>query len=144
MPNVGIGTTSPAQALDVSGNINAGSQTARTTTTGRGQLAAGSTYVQTQASSVTVNWNNGNIQEVNTFVCNGSNAITMSNIRDGAAYSVLLSGTAAHSGACVFSAAGYTFKTSGGAVPPVSGHDVLFTFAVVNTTVIYSMSDNLQ
>ena len=142
--NVGIGTTSPAQILDVAGNINAGSQTSRTTSTYRGQLAAGSTYFQTQASSATVNWNNGNIQEINTFVCNGSNTITMTNLRDGAAYSLLLSGTEAHSGTCIFSAAGYTFKTSGGAVAPAPNQDILFTFAVINSTVVYSMSDNLQ
>jgi hypothetical protein len=44
----------------------------------------------------------------------------------------------------LFSAAGYTFKASGGNAAPTASADVLFTFAVVNTTVIYSMTDNLQ
>jgi hypothetical protein len=142
--NVGIGTTNPAQPLEIAGNVNVSSQTSRTTASNRGQLSLSSTYVQTQASAVTVDWSNGNIQEVNSFVCNGTNTITMSNVRDGAAYSLLLSGTAAHSGVCVFSASGFTFKTSGGNVAPTASKDVLFTFAVINNTIVYSMMDNLQ
>lgn len=141
---VGIGTNLPSQKLEVVGNVNVGSQTTRTSSTNRGQLGTGSSFVQTQATAATVNWNYGNVQEVASFQCNGSNTITMSNLRDGAAYSLLLTGAQAHSGVCVFSAAGYTFKTSGGASAPTPGQDVLFTFAVINTTVVYSMSDNLQ
>lgn len=143
--NVGIKTTSAAQPLEVAGNVNVGAQTTRTTaSTNRGQLATGSTYLQTSATSFTLDWNNGNIQEVANFVCDGTNTITMSNLRDGAAYSLLLTGTAAHTGVCQFSSATYTFVTSGGAVAPTSGKNVLVTFAIINKTVVYTMLDNLQ
>ncbi|MNL61974.1 hypothetical protein D3C87_1859530 [compost metagenome] len=62
---------------------------------------------------------------------------------DGGVYTLLLSGMAAHSGNCLFSQTGLTFKTSAGNVAPKSGKDVLFTFAVIGTTVVYSMMDNL-
>ena len=68
----------------------------------------------------------------------------MSNIQDDAAYSIYISGAAAHSGTCVFTAGGYTFKASGGNVAPTASKDVLFTFAVFNNTLIYNMVDNLQ
>lgn len=148
--SVGIGSTSPGTTLDVagtgrvSGNLTLGNQATRTTASSRGQLNLSSTYVWTANASTTLDWNNGNLQEVSTFACDGAKTITMSNIRDGGAYSLLLTGSAAHTGNCLFSAAGYTFKTSGGNSPPVSGRDVLFTFAVINTTIIYSMTDNLQ
>jgi hypothetical protein len=142
---VGIGTsTAPAAGavLEVNGDVRIGSQATRATATNRGQLALGSTYTATSAGSTTVDWSRGNMQELASFVCDGSNTITFTNMKDGAAYSLLLSGTAAHTGVCNF--AGYTFKTSGGNVAPTSGKDVLFTFAVFNSTVVYSMSDNLQ
>lgn len=143
--NIGIGTSTPAVALDVAGSINIGSQATRTTaTTSRGQLASGSTFKKTSTGSTTLNADDGNIQEVESFLCNGTNTITFSNMKDGGAYTVLLSGTAAHSGICVFAHSGLVFKTSGGNIAPVSGKDVLFTFAVIGTTVIYSMVDNLQ
>lgn len=130
---------------EIAGNLNVGTQATRTTAvTNRGQLATASTYIQTTNLNASVNWNNGNQQEINTFLCDGSKTITMTNIKDGAAYTLLLSGTAAHSGACVFSAGGFTFKTSGGPGAPVPSKDILFTFAVVGTTVIYNMVDNLQ
>jgi hypothetical protein len=68
----------------------------------------------------------------------------MTNLQDGAAYSLLLSGTAAHSGTCVFSAGGYTFQTPGGAAAPVTSKNIQFTFAVYNNIVVYTMMDNLQ
>lgn len=148
--NVGIGTNNPGASLDVtgtgrfSGNITLGSQATRSTASSRGQLNLSSTYIQTANVNITINWDNGNIQELNTFACTGAKTITMSNMKDGAAYSLLLSGSAAHSGTCLFSAAGLTFKTSGGAVAPTSGRDVLFTFAIINNIVVYSMVDNLQ
>jgi trimeric autotransporter adhesin len=143
--NVGIGTASaPGSLLTVNGNTTIGTQATRSTASNRGQLNLSSTFTQTQASAVTVNWDNGNLQEVASFVCNGTNTITMSNLKDGASYSLLLSGTTAHSGVCVFSSAGFTFKTPGGNVAPTASRDVWFTFAVINGTVVYSMLDNLQ
>lgn len=147
---VGIGTTAPGTTLDVvgtarfSGTLTLGSQTTRTTATSRGQLALSSSYVTTSSGSTTIDWANGNIQELSTFVCNGTNTITMNNVKDGGSYSLLLSGSAAHSGNCLFSATSMTFKTSGGATAPFSGKDILFTFSVTNTTVVYTMTDDLQ
>jgi len=141
--NVGIGTTTPATKLEVNGSVNIGSQTTRTTATGRGQLSQASTYLTTSnTTGVSIDWDNGNIQELNTFLCNGTKTIAMSNMKDGAVYTLLFSGTAAHSGTCVFS--GYTFKTSGTAAAPTASKDVLYTFVKINTTVIYTMMDNLQ
>jgi len=141
---VGIGTTSPGALLDVNGNVRIGSQTSRTTASNRGQVGQGSTYVVTVNASTTVDWNNGNNQELNTFLCDGTKTITMSNLKDGAVYSLYLSGSAVHSGICNFSSSGFTFKTSGGPTAPTAGKDALLTFAVYNTTVIYTMMDNLQ
>lgn len=143
--NIGIGTTAPAQKLEVAGSVNVGSQATRTTaSTNRGQLAQGSTFVKTSAGSTTLDGNDGNQQEVINFVCNSSNTITFSNMRDGGAYTVLLSGAVAHSGTCLFAHSGLTFKTSGGNVAPTANRDILFTFTVIGTTVIYSIMDNLQ
>lgn len=129
----------------VTGNVIVGTQTNRTIeNVNRGQLAQSSTYTQTINADATVNWNNGNLQEINTFVCDGDHVITFTNTKDGAAYSLLLSGAAAHTGICTFSAAGYNFNTSGGALAPVTGKNVLFTFAVIGGTIVYSMMDDLQ
>jgi hypothetical protein len=141
--NLGVGTTAPNERFEVTGNIRVGSQTTRATSTNRGQLALGSTYVQTTNINATVDWNNGNIQEISTFACNGAKTITMTNAKDGVAYTLLLSGSAAHSGTCSFLGTGLTFKTSGGATPPIASRDVVFTFAVIGGTVVYSMLDNL-
>ena len=126
------------------GNVQVGNQTSRSTSTARGQLGLSSTYSQTSAGSASVNWDQGNMQEISTFVCNGTNTITFTNLNDGGAYTLLLSGSAAHTSTCLFSASGLTFKTPTGAVAPVSGKDVLFTFTRIGSTVIYNMSDNLQ
>jgi len=141
--SVAIGMTSPTEKLQVDGNVLLGSQTTRATGGDRGQLAISSTFTKTSAGSTTLDWDNGNIQEISTFLCNGTNVITMSNIHDGGAYSLLLSGTAAHSGKCLFSSAGYSFVASGGNIAPVASQNVLFTFAVINKTVVFSMTDNL-
>lgn len=103
------------------------------------------TYTQINAASVTVDWNNGNMQELSTFVCNGgTNVITFSNLMDRGSYSLLISGGAAHTNFCQFTSSGLTFKTQGGALMPKAGKDVLFTFTRIGTTVIYTMVDNLQ
>lgn len=142
--NVGIGTTSPSEKLEVSGGVRVGTQATRTTASNRGQLAQGSTFITTANASTTLDMNNGNIQELATFLCDGAKTITLSNLKDGAAYTVLISGAAAHSGTCIFSAGGFTFKASGGNTAPTASRDILFTFAVINTTVVYNMIDNLQ
>ena len=141
---VGIGTSAPVQPLEVNGNMRLGSQITRSTATSRGQLAQGSTYTVTVNANTTVDWNAGNIQELNTFLCNGAKTITMNNMVDGGAYTLLLSGTAVHSGTCLFAGTGLTFKTAGGNVAPTVSKDVLFTFVVIGGTVVFNMVDNLQ
>ena len=128
--------------VSVVGNLKIGTQTTRATGTSRGQLAQGSTYIQTTNANVTIDWSKGNIQELASFVCDGAKTITFSNAKDGAAYTLLLTGAVAHSGTCLF--AGGTFKASGGNIAPTASKDVLFRFAVINTTIIYNMVDNLQ
>ncbi|MEZ0391326.1 MAG: beta strand repeat-containing protein, partial [Pseudobdellovibrionaceae bacterium] len=154
--SVGIGTSSPSVKLDVvgaskftgnittSGDVTLGTQATRGTAGDRGQLAISSTYLTTSNISNTISWANGNQQELATFLCDGTKIITFSNLKDGAAYTLYISGAAAHSGVCNFASGGYTFKASGGNVAPTASKDVLFTFTVFNNTVIYNMIDNLQ
>ena len=148
--NVGIGTTAPTATLEVSGtfkindNITLGNQATRTTASSRGQINLSSTFLQTLNTNVSVSWDNGNLQEIATLACNGVKTITMTNVKDGATYSLYISGSPAHTDVCVFVAAGYTFKTSGGAKIPTAGQDVLYTFTVMGNRIIYNMVDDLQ
>ena len=142
--NVGIGTTASSEKLEVGGNIRIGQQTARGTTTNRGQIYGSSTFLTTANASTAIDWNNGNIQELATFACDGTKLITMNNMKDGGSYTLLLSGTAAHTGLCNFAGTSLSFKTSGGAVSPQGSRDVMFTFTVINGIVVYTMMDNLQ
>lgn len=148
---VGIGTTSPTVAMDVEGETRLrgqatiGRQAMRTDSASRGQLTLSSTYFQTAvAGSNAIDWSRGNIQEVSGFVCGSGQSMSFTNLKDGAAYTLLISGSLNHIGICAISAAGYIFKTGGGAMGPMPGKDVLFTFVVIGTTVVYNMVDNLQ
>jgi hypothetical protein len=63
---IGIGTTSPAHALDV----------------------VGSMYSRRYAATVTIDWNGGNVQSLT--LANGSNTLTFSNGQDGGKYILIL------------------------------------------------------
>lgn len=142
---IGINTTgTPAKQLEVNGDVRIGQQTNRGLATSRGTLSQGSTLLTTTNADVTMDMSKGNMQELASFQCDGVKTITLSNLQDGAAYSIYISGAAAHSGLCLFSAATYSFKSSGGNTAPTASRDVLFSFSVYNNVVIYKMVDNLQ
>jgi len=110
---VGIGTTAPAVALDVSGQIKSSVYNAGTT--------------------MAIDWNNGNNQ-YNAPTGGTCGAISMTNLNDGGSYTLAVQGLT--SGTCTFTATGLTFVFS-----PANGAvstDAVYTFLRMGTKVYVS------
>ncbi len=109
--NVGIGVTAPDAALDVNGQMR--------------------TSVFSNGTSTALNMNKGNIQYITLTAGSACPAITLSNMLNGAAYTVVVQGVT--SGTCNFSATGLNFKYA-----PANGavtSDTVYSMMVVGTTV---------
>lgn len=119
---VGVGTTSPAAALDIQGQM-------RTLTTSAGSPTSG---------ALTIDWNAGNIQYT-TGDCSGPTTYNFQNMLEGGIYTLAMTGTGG--GTCTFTDGMNTFKfpLSGNTV--TAGSQALFTFLVANSTVFVSWEE---
>ena len=104
--NVGIGTTAPATALDVQGQIRS--------------------IVYNASAGTTFDWNNSNTQYT-TATCG---AFTFSNMKDGGIYTLIVKSTT--QGTCVFTQAGLTFRSQT-SLTTASGTYTIFNILVAGT-----------
>jgi hypothetical protein len=102
-PTSGIGTTAPATALDVQGQIRS--------------------IVYNAAAGTTFDWNNSNTQYT-TATCG---AFTFSNMKDGGIYTLIVKSTT--QGTCVFTQAGLTFRSQT-SLTTASGSYTIFNILV--------------
>jgi len=113
--NVGIGTASPNSKLNVNG-------------------AATNTNSFDAGNSSTIDFSQSNLAYSN-FV---GNNFTLSNLKDGGAYSLILTGTT-NTGNALFSATGFTFKYMG-TYSMIVGKAHIYSFIVAGTNVYVSMA----
>jgi hypothetical protein len=104
--NVGIGTTAPATALDVQGQIRS--------------------LVYNASAGTAFDWNNSNTQYT-TATCG---AFTFSNMKDGGIYTLIVKSTT--QGTCVFTQAGLTFRSQT-SLTTASGSYTIFNILVAGT-----------
>lgn len=140
--NIGIGTTSPRAALDVSGGTILGPDP--------NSISNG-----TGASGSPIDFSKGNLQQTTT-ACSG-NTVYLTNMTAGGSYNLLINSTT-QTGSCTFVVTGtasninptLTFLYKGGTVPvPAATGRVMYTFLVFGTgattaSVYVSVVDGLQ
>ena len=113
--NVGIGITAPTSKLEVNG-------------------AATNTVALNAAAATTIDFALSNL----AYTSATANTITLSNLKDGGAYSLVFTSTAVNT-AVTFSATGFTFKYMGTGVR-TTGKAHIYSFIVAGTVVYVSMS----
>jgi hypothetical protein len=113
--NVGIGTSAPTTKLQVSG-------------------AATNTATFNAGSSSTIDFLQSNL----AYTSATTTAITLSNLKDGGAYSLILTSTS-NSGTAAFTSPGFTFKYMGTSVM-TTGKTHIYSFIVAGTNVYVSMA----
>jgi hypothetical protein len=111
---LGIGTSLPATKLEVSGSST--------------------NTVAFNATTTTIDFAESNL----AYTSATENAITLSNIKDGGAYSLIFTSTAVNT-AVTFSATGFTFKYMG-TDRRTNGKAHIYSFIVAGTVVYVSMS----
>lgn len=114
--NVGIATTTPLSKLDVNG-------------------AATNTSAFDAGAGTTINLANSNL----ALTSASTNAITLTNLKDGGAYTLVFSSTTATAGNVIFTAAGFTMAYMG-TFPRVTGKRHIYSIIVVGTVCYVSMS----
>lgn len=110
--SVGIGTASPAAALDVAGAAYSRSNNA--------------------GSSTAINWSQGNTQ----YTTASCGAIAFTNMQDGGIYQLLIEGTT--SGTCSFSQSGLTFKLPSNHGATTAGTMTVYSFVRAGSNVFVS------
>jgi hypothetical protein len=113
--NIGIGTTTPNSRLEVNG-------------------AATNSSALNAGSSATINLSQSNL----AYTSATSASYALSNIKDGGAYTIVLTSTT-NSGVATFTATGFTFKYMG-TYPRTSGKTHIYSFIVAGTIVYVSMA----
>jgi hypothetical protein len=111
--NVGIGTTAPTSKLEVNG------------------AATNNTSINT--SNTTIDYSLSNL----AATTNTASSITLSNIKNGGAYTLAFTSTAA-SGVVTFTASGFTFVYIG-TVARTAGKKHIYNFVVIGTEVFVTM-----
>ena len=101
--NVGVGTTSPAEALDISGNVKVGGQ------------AYSATHTLTAAASVAPDFDNSNVQTVT--LDQATTLANPTNLKDGATYIVIVKQPAGANHTLAF---GTAYKFEGGTDPTIT------------------------
>jgi hypothetical protein len=113
--NIGIGTSTPTTKLQVNG-------------------AATNASTYNAGSSSTIDFSLSNLE----FTSASGTAFTLSNLKDGGAYSLILTSTT-NSGSAVFTASGFTFKYMGTS-SMTSGKAHIYSFIVAGSVVYVSMA----
>jgi hypothetical protein len=113
--NVGIGTTTPTVKLQVNG-------------------AATNTLAFNAGTSSTIDFSQSNL----AYTSAAAASYTLSNLKNGGAYSLVLTSTT-NSGIATFTSTGFTFKYMGTSLR-TSGKSHIYSFIVVNTIVYVSMA----
>jgi hypothetical protein len=113
--NVGIGTTTPTVKLQVNG-------------------AATNTLAFNAGTSATIDFSQSNL----AYTSAAAASYTLSNIKNGGAYSLVLTSTT-NTGNATFSSTGFTFKYMG-TTARTSGKTHIYSFLVVGTVVYVSMA----
>jgi hypothetical protein len=111
--NVGVGTTAPTSKLEVNG------------------AATNNTSIST--SNATIDFSLSNL----AATTNTATSITLSNIKNGGAYTLAFTSTAA-SGVVTFTASGFTFVYIG-TVARTAGKKHIYNFVVIGTEVFVTM-----
>lgn len=112
---MGIGTSTPTSKLEVSG-------------------AATNASAFNAGSATTIDFSQSNLAYTSAI----SGAFTLSNLKNGGAYTLVLTGTS-NSGAAAFTAPGFTFKYMGtSAMAPNKAH--MYSFIVAGSIVYVSMA----
>jgi hypothetical protein len=113
--NIGIGTSTPTVKLQVNG-------------------AAANTLAFNAGNSTTIDFLQSNLAYSSAV----GTAFTLSNIKNGGAYSLILTGTT-NVGSAIFTSPGFTFKYMG-TTAMVSGKTHIYSFIVAGTNVYVSMA----
>jgi hypothetical protein len=113
--NVGVGSSIPTSKLEVNGAVT-------------------NTLAFNAGSSNTIDFSQSNL----AFSSAVGTTYTLNNIKNGGAYSLVLTATG-NAGNAVFSAAGFTFKYMGTRAMS-SGKSHIYSFIVVGTVVYISMA----
>ena len=113
--NVGIGTTTPTVKFQVNG-------------------AATNTLAFNAGTSSTIDFSQSNL----AYTSAAAASYTLSNLKNGGAYSLVLTSTT-NSGSATFTSTGFTFKYMGTSAR-TSGKAHIYSFIVVNTIVYVSMA----
>ncbi len=113
--NIGIGTSTPTVKLQVNG-------------------AAANTLAFNAGNSTTIDFSQSNLAYSSAV----GTAFTLNNIKNGGAYSLIMTGTT-NTGSAVFSSTGFTFKYMG-TTAMTAGKNHIYSFIVAGTIVYVSMA----
>jgi trimeric autotransporter adhesin len=123
--NVGVGKAVPVAALDVAGQVRSANSS------GISQVSSGLT---------TIDWNNGNAQELN-YDCTAQ--VPMTNMLDGGTYILAITHTTS-TNMCDFAQAGLTYYYSPGNGPRTVNTRTVYTFQRIGTAVYVSWITGFQ
>ncbi|WP_445718720.1 beta strand repeat-containing protein [Flavobacterium sp.] len=119
--------------VDQNGNVGINTSTQTVKLEVNGAAANSSTF--NAGASTTIDLATSNLAVTSA----STNAITLTNLKDGAAYTIIFSSTTATAGNVIFTATGFTFAYMG-TFPRVSGKRHIYSIIVAGTVCYVSMS----